>query len=298
MPSVYRDEKEGARCRVRELLALRLEDLARLPDALRRVYIKRVARATAGYSAILGTVVCALLAFFSRSLRPNELTYQLLFACALGMLGYLFGWLGASLHLERLLLRVFTQSPDISADLDRLARLSPGQLVREVAEAQEKKSAVLPLIALSLLAPLCLHLLFALLFGWKPGAHDNGFDRWIVGVWVLTGHCHILLAYWCWRFVERLRKGVSSPKTAWQEGWRALRLTTLSGILSVFPIMIKLGSLREGFVSAVVSIAGLGAAMLPLLLGIGITGALFVPAMFAWMSHTLQQERKILTRAG
>lgn len=140
-------------------------------------------------------------------------------------------------------------------------------LAREIGRgsASERNALVLPLVAVSLIAPLSIHGAISTLLGCGPG--HLTFDDWVVASLVIVGHAHVVLAVLAGRDAVRMaddRAGVSAKRVL-------LWTSVTAGIPGVLLYGIP-----------------------PILTAI--TGALLIPTMYAWARRTLTSERALLAR--
>jgi hypothetical protein len=142
------------------------------------------------------------------------------------------------------------------------------------ADAFEKASVALPLMAIALLAPLTIHAgVWAAILGIQGDLSAfPEFDGWVAMSLVIVGHAHLLLAFFGYRFAKKLREMPLSEidragsSMAWRAFWWTVFASALPGaILYLIPPVLTL-----------------------------LTGLLFSPAMFFLMWKRVIAERKAL----
>src|SRR5262249_30968662 len=116
---------------------------------------------------------------------------------------------------------------DLHRDLALLEAAAPRSELIGRTEALERESVMFPLMAIALLAPLCIHFIVAGAWIWPK------FDQWIAVSYVLVGHSHLVLAYLGWSFARRVcRTPTEDLATVSHGGWRAYWIVVGS---SAFP---------------------------------------------------------------
>ncbi len=132
------------------------------------------------------------------------------------------------------------------------------------------------LVALSLMAPLSIHLAYRMVTGEIPISIFHSFNEWIrVGV-MFVGHCHLALALLGWRHVRRV-----ALADAGRSGlWAGIKALVVSSVLAVFPPVLLLG---WGFFFANAVVAA--------------TGAVFVPLAWWWATRRIRRDRAALDAA-
>jgi hypothetical protein len=262
---VYKDDVFAAQCR-RDQILRRLEPLA---DDLVRLYSLRQARVWAGGVGIAGFV--ALLAEVFTGLGLS--TWVLLGSWGAMALAFVVALLVARRRIVLRAERHGTPSEDVFRDLSRLASGSSAQAATQEAHRIEVRSFLLPAVALTLLLPLTLHLiagcaLFAVAV--------VRFNAWILISLLLVGHAHITLIILAVMHVLRVRSELDrgAPVGGVSCGFWALLWTvtasTIPGalLLCIPPILVAL------------------------------TGLLFIPWMFHWISRRARAERQLLEDHG
>jgi hypothetical protein len=309
MQSAYRDETEALRERRDELFSQREREREALAPELFAIAGRRAARVFGGAAGIFG--VCALIAFFlaivgvglRRGLRvpdarfwdtidyypPPEnlfdaldgrLTLLFLAALSLAGLGYLFGGVWGPAVLSRALRIAFAKTDDVRADIDRLSRRSPAAVSLELLSAHEQRSAAWSLIAVSLLAPLGLHLVAAEMIS-EGQLTLSEFGKWIGICIAMTAPGHLTLVIRARRFARHLAGDLLLFEPS-KPGWSALGWACLAGFVSPLVLMTIRGGEGAPFLFGV-----------PLLSAL--TGALFVPLSFWWTARQLKKERATLS---
>jgi hypothetical protein len=265
--AIYRDSVVVAASRRDEALRRWRTELSGLPTQVKRVYARRMGRTAAGTAAIV--VVGAMIGAVLEGDRGPTRILLLAVPCAL--VAYLLARLFGRFQIDRLLARAAVPSGDVWHDLDRFERGSPLQVVQAAADRLERASVALPMIGTALVAPLTIHYLYFVCTT-EGAATPEEFDAWVRMSSVIVGHCHLVLAVLCWRFATHVRSRPTAD-LAWapgRDGWSAWGLTIAS---SVFP--------------------GLALLFIPVLL-VAITGVVFIPAMFRFMSLRISRERLTL----
>lgn len=207
LASAYRDAAAGAQLRYDDQLSRWSGRLTNL-SAVECVHAARAGRIAAASVGIAGAALLPVVALVDLPLRRFG-QGDLLFVClAIWPAMGLAGWLGRRASRRSLRVAALAPAPsgDPFADLARLRADRPARRLHDLAEAQERASVSLPLVALSLLMPLSIHtagiLLCALLAG-RPAAL-LGFDAWIGVSLIVATHSHLLLAGFGRDFGRRL----------------------------------------------------------------------------------------------
>ena len=281
MSSAYRDDDDILRGRIRELRKQRLQELFELPPVFFQVYQRRVGRIWAGLAGILGFLGLVLgMLYVSLWLHASPTKWNfsaLLLAAALfPVVAYFISQLFVGRLLLRKLLAPYQDEGEPHFLLESLRRLSVQQAAKESISTLERRSVGLLLVALSFLAPLTIHLVVSFLFTMGINWMEN-FGLWIAISLIIVGHCHLLLAWLSWGYSKRI-SGASVEEFALMQGagWRALGLVTLSS-----------------FIPAIFA----GPLFFILMIMVGVTGLLFIPAMFGWARNVLAYERAELELA-
>jgi hypothetical protein len=291
MVLAYRSDEDVLQARLGSLLDARSAEVASTAAALRSVYARRVARAVAGGVASLGGAAtllggaahCLTTRSWLFQSSPNNsllfggfLTELLVGSVAASALVYLPARGVAASLFSRALRDELSLAGSVRIDLVRVERAQPRRIARRLIEASESLSASLPLIGSALLAPLALHFLVWLLLsrGDLVGGFE-AFDGWIAASAPIAGVAHLVLATLAGRFGSKLAEVPTAELVARpaKEGWRALKITTLAGMVPGVLVLIP-----------------------PLL--IGLTGLLFIPLSFHAMSRAVVRERDAVDAQG
>jgi hypothetical protein len=259
MDQAYRNDLDILRSQITQLRKRYISELFSLSPVFFDVYQRRLGRIWAGFAGVAGATFLGLYAIVEGN--PNA-THVLLGAILFPFVAALISRLFVGrLLLQRLLSRIF-ESDEPHLLYERLRSESAKKNLKDSIERLEQLSVGLPLVALSLLAPLTIHLLFFFLLGSNS---LQSFDNWILGSLLLVGHSHIILACYSWSYSRTLAESPTSDfSSLGRRGWAVLWIVTAC---SLFPGVI--------FTSSAVFI----------------TGLFFVPAMFGWASWALSKER-------
>jgi len=212
---VFRDGRDGARARRDHLLKQRRDEYALMPHRVRRVYVRRVARAITGGAAIFGAGTL-LLGAWSADVRGLLLNLTpgaspaVLSTCLLAS-WILIGWVYfaarsfAEDRFARATAKTVRPSGDLYGDLDRLEKLRPDAVAAQMAARAEATSVALPIVGLSMLLPLTAAFLMLWL---RAGAFPNpGEFEVLMERHVLTMlPAMAVLASLSWWFARRLRR--------------------------------------------------------------------------------------------
>jgi hypothetical protein len=279
--SAYRSVEAVVRERIELLGAERETEAYRRAFHMgRSVAIMRIARAAGGATgAVFGVAVFALGLFelgegppYGRSELRDALVATLLLGWVFAAAAFLLWYSAASWRLA-------TSPPPVaisggatdSAALERLERSDPLGAMRSLASRWEFAGAALPMVAVTLLAPLTLHAAVAAVLFPQEFMVDLGF--WIALSALLVGHAHlalvIALLLWVRSFRWRLPEEVhASVGRSWARGLVAAVVTAcLPGIVLIgIPPLISLA-----------------------------TGLAFVPFMYGMTAKALVVERERLS---
>lgn len=258
---MYKDSVFAAQCRRDDLL----RSLEPLPGELIRVHGNRTGRIWAGAVGILGFTAVAAEAF-----RPVGHATELLVSCWAAMaLTYVIAARIGRWRFEANLRQARTVSDDVFSDLARLEiTLAGTESLRRVSRL-EAASFVLPIAALSLLAPLSVHLAVGLAL---IGTDLQDFNAWVLISLLLVGHAHVCLLVLSVLHVFKVRNELD-------RGTRVIGATR--GLWALV------------WTVAASSVPGVVFLCIPSLL-VALTGLVFVPWMFAWVSRRAQWERWLL----
>lgn len=225
----YRDPLEGARLRHAELCTRHSAEQGDLAaaDAVRGRRVARVAAAAVGalgVAALVATVIGRAVA--GLGLDGGAVTPVLLGAWPAMGVAYVVGRVDAWGRVAALGERLRPEA-DIFARIARLERRRPVEEARARAARLEQVSVALPLVALSLLAPLTVHFTVSALLGLR------NFDVWIVLSLAIVGHAHLVLAWLSTRYARFLRTSDSDTvrRTWLRHATRVLGFTVLASAI-------------------------------------------------------------------
>jgi hypothetical protein len=161
-----------------------------------------------------------------------------------------------------------------SVDLARLQKVDPLRDACDIAMSWERRSAALPMAAMSLLTPLTLHgiVWFALA---RPTSVASGMDDF--GVWValsaiIVGHAHLALLVCAVRWAYKLRSVETTElRIGLGRGWGTALLVS----------------------AGVACLPGIALLAIPPILVL-VTGLAFVPLMYHFIARTIARERVAL----
>jgi hypothetical protein len=288
--AAYRTDEAVLAERIEAVRALREEpEYRKAFEAARRVAVERVTRAYGGGVGAVSGVCAFALALASTLHTGPESTdpagglavTALLGGWVLALCAAALGYIVADTHLpahadDRP--RFPGRALDLAAELGRLEQEDPVATMRRLAARWEFSAAALPLVAVSLLAPLTLHLFVALLgalsVGGVLGVTDisRSFASWIFFSALFVGHAHVALAIasalWARTFARReaaevrFHAGRASSRALW---------TTIG--VSCVPSIVLCG--------------------IPPIL-VAVTGLTFVPRMFRMTAERLVRDRQML----
>ncbi|MCA9671687.1 MAG: hypothetical protein KC503_39080 [Myxococcales bacterium] len=261
---MYRDDRHAAEVHRQ---TLPLQRFRSIPDVLVHMYGYRQARIWGAIGGIAGFTAMLVDAAFG----SHHLTQLLVISWALLGAGFTLGALlsgvilrgGARRHAE-----------PMSDPFQAIAQYQRGGALRYAAarvSRLERASFTMPLVCLSLLAPLTLHLMVASLLG----SSMRDFNGWILLSLVLVGHAHATLVILSVRHVAQIQHELDAGREAigGQRGAAALVWT-----------------------AAAAAVPGAVALFIPPVL-VALTGATFVPWMFHWAARRAVLERRALDQA-
>ena len=160
---MFRDPKDGALARRKDLLGRRRDELVMMPHAVRRVVVARWARIAACVAAWLGAEAMVIAAVspavanaFAKVLpgrEPAPLSTLLLGAWILGLVGYFIARSAAEHRFAVAMSRTVLPGEDLYHDLDRLDQVHPDEVARHMAHGLEVLSAALPIAAAATIVP-------------------------------------------------------------------------------------------------------------------------------------------------
>lgn len=251
MRATYRDDEDVARLHIESLLARHREQVDAIPESLRRLYGRRVARTLAGQVALGGAALVVMAAAappLLGVLDDGAATIALLAAWATSALAGLAGRELADGRLRRALSREIQRSGDVHADRARIEAAAPEARVRGMIDAEERRSVALPLAGFVALAPLTLHFVIYCCFeGWYAtlSGLTEDFDGWVRAALVLVGHVHALIAYLAFRYARAIHAAstyelaAGAPKGAARAlGYATLASLLPGGILLLPPLLV------------------------------------------------------------
>jgi hypothetical protein len=286
MVLAYRSDEDVLQARLGSLLESRSAEVASVDAEVRNIYSRRVARsigggvASVGGAALLvgGALRCAAtrISWMIPEAQPYDgvLVALLGGSVVAGLLAYAAARLVANRSFDRAMSDAVSLSGNARIDLVRVERARPLRIARDLIERHEARSASLPLVAAALLAPLAIHLLAWMMFGWSSSrtAHLGDFDRWIAMSAPIAGAAHLVLALCAAKVGSRLREQTTAQLrlAPSRDGWVALAYTAIAGM-----------------------IPGALLILIPPIL-IGVTGLLFIPLSFSRMNRTIVGEREDL----
>jgi len=154
--SVFRDDGIGARMRRDRLLTKRCIEYAQLSHAIRRVYVRRVARIAVGLTGVLGAMALLGAAnsqplyYVIESLipgpKPAVLATVLLSSWVLSILAYFVGRAIGEEHYAYAISQTVVVSHDPFGDVDRLTQVGPNHAARQLANKVMDTSVWLPIM--------------------------------------------------------------------------------------------------------------------------------------------------------
>ena len=279
LQAAYRDDAAVARLQYEEQAASWNATAASLSSAA-EVHVIRSGRIAAGIAGIAGAAAVVVFGVVDTGMlghRPTGcLSLLLLGTWVAIVIAYHAGRRRAGSRAAR---AAFAPSAtdDPWADLARLAASPPGESLRALAASQERTSAALPLIALSLLLPLSFQGVLFLIGAVCTGnaASLAIYDGWICLSAAVVGHAHIAMACFGAAFARKLatlpdEELVSeAERRARKAFWWTVGISALPGVyLVVIP---------------------------PIL--VAVTGVLFCKSMFRRIAQEILLERQELGEA-
>ena len=263
----------------RHIVGMRLAEMKLARDAvepllpqLRAIGHARIARIVGGTVGVVGAAVVALLACIGDAKSP---TYALVGSgvTAIVTLFLARGLLALGGRLGRRMPVMPRLTGELEVDLARIDASEPLRAIHRRLDSLELWSTALPLAALSLLMPLCLHYGVATATGAQTA---EAFASWIRISLVIVGHAHLVLVALAIRFARKMKRSTSEEL----------------GAMAIRREWLKTWGITVG-VSAVPGVLLL--AIPPMIAGA--TGILFIPFMFASMQRRLMHERATLELA-
>lgn len=248
-PSPYRDDEMAARIRYDELLAEKRSAVMSV-EPLAQIEGRRVGRIAAGAVGVFGFggIVALLIVEFVSDERMAGLASAALFLVwVLSFVAYLVAGGIAEVRFGRSGLP--PRSEDVRADIERLSEIEPDLVLRDKVDRREVWSVALPMIAVSLLGPLTLHLILysvALILGIVDGRFVD-FDKWMALSLAIVGHAHLVAAGLCYRYAKKVSQVSpgeviemskrSDSRTFW---WTVLASAIPGAILLLIPPVVAL----------------------------------------------------------
>jgi hypothetical protein len=297
--SHYRSDEEGLQRQLAQQQE-RIQQELTITRAMRGLHQRRVARSVAGQVGALCGVMLFVSAFLiddgeSLSIIKDHdfhdldnfpARYQglsasmwfLLLAPLLSLLAYVISYFFSLLafHLQQ---RSPALHQDLRWDLDRLSVWNPAMNAKRSIESLSFRSFVWPLTALSLLMPLSLHFIVALVAdGWSTSASFHG---WIKTSAEMVGQCHLALALLCWVYARQLHRGVPSNQRL--KGLGISFWTSASAIFPVGALTMPSSFFLAGFILSVF---------------VFFTGLVFIPLMIKWAEIQHKKESATLEAIG
>jgi hypothetical protein len=258
---VYRDGTLGVLRQRDALLESYREQLTEVSPELRTLYARRIGRIAAGVAAASTMAVLAICTFD----LEVSLTPFIGVAWALAGLALVVGRVLGARAFDRRLRAAAQPGADPLRDIDRLGRETPERRARDMLARHERAGLGAPLVGLSLLLPLTIHLAVFGMVG-APGGVSS-FDLWIRMSAFLVGFAHVALASMAWALAGELTRGEARPLR--YNASNVIGYTTLAGCV---PGVIAIG--------------------LPPII-VAVTALLFVPLIFAWATGAARHERSL-----
>jgi hypothetical protein len=226
------------------LLAERATRLRQLPPVFAGVYGRRWGRVSAGFVMVFGAVALLLMGLasllFTTILPQNwQAPYSLVLLATLGVsvLAYITARVLAHHALPGGVRRVFAASGDARVDVERLSYRTPAADAADLVENLERKSLAWPLVGLSLVTPLSIHMALACLFSMPL----QSFDTWIAISLVLTVPAHVTLALFAAEFARDVSAAGAHDAPNRSAGRAALRAWGITVVVSLIPGVVLLG---------------------------------------------------------
>lgn len=248
--AAYRDDTAAAKLRYDDHVVRWNATAASLSSAA-EVHTLRSARIAAGAAGIVGVLAIVVTLFVTVVVLHVQLkgllSLILLATWIAVVMAYRLGRRRAGARALRAA-RAPAPSEDPWADLARLAALPPGASLHALAASQERASASLPLIALSLLLPLSIHgFLYASAVVATCHAEVIGnYDYWIMCTMIGVGHAHLALAWFARSFAKSLASipddelVAEAERRARRAFWWTVAISAIPGAYLVFipPILV------------------------------------------------------------
>jgi hypothetical protein len=258
------------------LLAERAEQLAKLPPAFASLYAKRWARVNAGIVMLLGAIALGGAGIAHLIPRPGESwtpPYSMVLLAALGLSTAIYVVTRALTRpaLAQTVRESALPTDDAHADVRRLAGRTAAGDAADLVAALERRSLAWPLIGFSLLSPLAIHFVLALLFS----VPIEGFDTWVAISLALTVPAHVTLAAFGAQLAREISATGPDGPHGVSVGRHALRAWGITVLVSLVPGIVLL-------------------AIPPII--VGLTGV-FIPILFTTVARIASEERVELALA-
>lgn len=263
---MYKDSLYAARCRREEVL----RQLSPLPEPVVRIHGARLGRAAAGGAGILAFGVMVV------DLALGGRHSSVLLAAAWLLMGgtYLVGAAVGRAKLRRLERALLaTGEDDVFGHLAEIEAATPVERALRLTHRLEVAGFALPMVALTLLTPLFVHLVIGTTL---LGVNIYQFNAWVLISLLLVGHAHLTLLILSVMHVLRIRDELNrggSVAGASRGFWALLWTVAASSIPGAVLLCIP-----------------------PIL--VALTGLLFVPWMFHWVGQRAVVERQVLEDHG
>ena len=253
-------------------MKLARETLEPLLPRLRAIGEARIARIVAGAVGIAGAVAVVLLACIGGQKDP---TYALVGGGAAAMVAYgvARGLLALGGRLGRPMPAMPKLTGALDVDLARIEASDPLPAIHRRLDSLELWSTALPLGAISLLMPLCLHYGIATVAGSQSA---EGFATWIRISLVIVGHAHLALLALAIRFAWKMKRSTSEDLGQMATSREWLKAWGITVGVSAVPGVLLLA------VPPIIAAA---------------TGIVFIPFMFAFMRRRVMHERATMELA-
>lgn len=236
----YRDADEGLRAESEAHRRRRWAELVELPRAYAAVYGARVGRIAAGMVAVAGMALLVAVAmvdaglamFTAHSLGSLRLTLILVGTPLAACVAYLGAARIARGALARKLATdLVPRSPfDLHAALAQL-EVPTAQRAAELVDRLERRSVAWFLTGVSLVAPLCMHLLVGLTWLLPEGRVVDAYDTWIRLSLVITAPAHGLLVFLSCGFARDLARWPSASAKPPASGFAIWGWTCIAGLV-------------------------------------------------------------------
>ncbi len=274
--------------RLSEILVARAR-LEPLWGGLRAVKAKRVARVISGSVGVFGTALMIAVAFWflvdpsEDRERASLLTYLLVGSSAVASISYgvtrlVFALMAGPDGMTRQARLRQTLTGDLEDDLAKLDAHHPqramDRALSHLDSNLETWSVALPLVAMSLLAPLMIHLPFAVVFGGLSERRASmDYARWIQISMAIVGHAHVALAVMAVRYAFKMRASTLDELRRLRVGLESCKAVGVTILASCLPGIFLYG--------------------IPPVLTL-MTALAFVPLMFVAIRARIAAERGVL----